>query len=156
MLAQKSAAQGSALGELLLADLYKKGRGTAVSPENASYWYTRGQEQQWVDSLVRPSGGLGKTLLEFFTAVTPQTIASLEGRILQASENCYQGSRHVTGACGELSGLQYDLSNARQALSRNIQDLQETQARLKKDCKEGIRGACDELEEVKQELDELH
>jgi hypothetical protein len=167
-LAGKSAAQDNVLGELLLADMYKKGHCTTVDIDKGNYWYARGLEQQWIDTEMRPSiepsipnpqlpnamtllGVLAGIALDpdnetdpLYNSIDPQSCRD------HRSNDC---SRDLASAEAK---RQQDHEKFIERRSEKAQELQTKKARLDKDCSARMRGACELAKEVGEEIGQRH
>jgi len=102
-MAQKSADQGNATGEMLLSDMYKQGHGTPPNAERAAFWLAKGQKQvsdeQW--ALWNTKNAMGASPMDF--------LESILGVVSGATSSSESDDRDRGGytVCGNTAGSCY-------------------------------------------------
>ena len=167
-LATRSAAQDNAMGEMILADMYKNGHGPEIDIEKGSYWYSRGIEQQWIDTESKKSMGPPIAVPQLPNAMTLLgVIASLvldpnnEIDPLSNSSDPQSCREQRWNECSHDRAIaeeqrQRDHERFIERRDERAQELQAKKARLDKDCNARMRGACELAKEIGEELAQHH
>jgi hypothetical protein len=167
-LASKSAAQDNVLGELLLADMYKKGHCTNIDIDKGNYWYSRGLEQQWIDTEIRKSIGPSMATPQLPNAMTlAGVLASIaldpdnEIDPLYNSIDSQSCRDRRWNDCSRDRAIaedkrQRDHERFIERRGERAQELQTKKARLDKDCYARMRGACELAKEIGEKMAQDH